>query len=70
MENKLPSVIYVDQSLIKFSNLTHKIDNDIAWVQKEKLDLAVETLIKIRDNNLSRIDCRAFAEMALKELGE
>lgn len=27
-----------------------------------------ETMLKIRDNDLSRIDCRAFAEMTLAEV--
>lgn len=39
------------------------------WDARDKdVQVLVDALTKIRDNNLSKIDCRTFADMALRDL--
>ena len=72
---KLPNVFYAERgpfiwALHENKNKMNGWGEPIELVPKSRYDTAVAALKKIKENNLSGGDCKAFADMALKELGE
>lgn len=73
---KLPNVFITNaDTIFDHGSYVHayperKFPEDIEYVHKYRYDIAVAALKKIKENNLSGGDCKAFADITLKELGE